>query len=71
MSAGVGQARLRDAVKQLKARWARAREHWDDAAAEAFEREFIEPLDARVLATINAMAKFGEALASAKRECDQ
>lgn len=70
MSVGVGQARLRDALKKLKLDWERTRDGWDDAARAHFEREFLSGIEQRMLTAMQAMSKLGEAIAAAKREID-
>lgn len=70
MSASVGQIRVKDAHKQLQARWARARAAWDDQAATDFERTYIEPLAPRVAAAATAMGKLAELIRQCRRECE-
>lgn len=69
MSAGVAQARLKDALRDLKARWETVRGDWDDAAAREFTKDVIEPLELRVLASIGAMGRMSEVIAAARRDC--
>lgn len=70
MSMNVGQARLRDALKNLKLRYERAKLDWDDSARREFERQFIAPLDAQVLTAMNAMARLNEVSSAAERDCE-
>ena len=69
MSVAVGQARLKDAHRQLMAKWQRVREVWDDAAARRFEAEFLEALPTKVAAVMGAMSRAGEVVNQTRREC--
>lgn len=69
MSVPVAKANLADALKKLHQRWARAREQWDDAAAARFQKDFIDPLEHRVLAAAKSLDHVAEIMASARREC--
>lgn len=69
MSLSVAKANLMDAVKTLRLRWERAREHWDDAAARQFEQEFIAHLDAKVLAAAKGLDQVAELTAQVRRDC--
>lgn len=70
MSSGVGQARLRDALKKLRIDWERTRDGWDDDARKHFEQEFLSGIEQRMLTAMQAMSKLGETIAGAKREID-
>lgn len=67
MSLAIGQLRLRDAMKELRQRMDRLREHWDDAAAREFDAEVVEPLGERVQAALSAAGKMQGLLSSARR----
>lgn len=67
----VGQARLRDALKELKLRLEHTRPQWDDDARAAFERDVVEPLEQRVAAAMGAIARITEACAAARRGCHE
>jgi hypothetical protein len=66
----VAQARLRDALKDLRLRLEHTRPQWDDDARAAFERDVIDPLDQRVQAAMGAIARVTEACAAARRGCE-
>lgn len=70
MSMTVGQAKIRDALKVLKAQWERCRESWDDTAREQFQREYIDPLDRCVTQAIGAIGRLNEAYSAARREVE-
>lgn len=62
-------AALIDALKQLRARWSRVRETWQDDAAVTFEKEVIDPLEPAIARAIRAIEQAGELMHQAKREC--
>ncbi len=64
----VGQAKLRDALKELRLRLDRTRADWDDAARERFERDFIAPLEAKVAMAMGAMERLSETVAAVRRD---
>jgi ClpP class serine protease len=68
MSLAIAQLKLRDALKDLRLRVARARESWDDAAAREFEAEVIDPLDAKINQAVDAAGKMAQLLSAAKRD---
>lgn len=69
MSIQVSQANLVDAHKQLRTRWLHIRQSWSDDAARQFEKEFIEPLEQRVLAAVRGLDHVAETMAQARRDC--
>jgi hypothetical protein len=69
MSLSVAKANLMDAVKQLRLRWDKVRSVWDDDAARRFEKEFIAPLDAKVLAAAKGLDHVSELTTAVRRDC--
>lgn len=69
MSINVAKANLLDAVKQLKLRWSSICESWDDAARRQFEKEFIDPLDAKVRTALKGLDHVSELQDRVRREC--
>jgi hypothetical protein len=69
MSLSVAKANLMDAMKTLRLRWDRAKEHWDDQASRQFEQEFIAHLDAKVLAAAKGLDQVAELTAQVRRDC--
>ncbi len=47
-------ARLAQAVKDLEARWRRTRFAWDDAAADAFAKDCLDPIEPATRRAIEA-----------------
>ena len=70
MSLLVGQAKLQDALKQLRIVWRETKTKWDDEASRAFEREHLEPLEPKIRATMIALARLDEVARAAERECE-
>ncbi|MGD9689856.1 MAG: hypothetical protein AB7K52_09415 [Phycisphaerales bacterium] len=69
MSTAVAQARLKDALKELKLRYERVKQQWDDAARREFEERHLAPLESAVLGAMGAMGRIGEVCAAARRDC--
>lgn len=67
MSAGAG--RLHHAIQALKVQWETAGEGWNDRVRQDFEKDYIDPLEAQVSATIRAMHELDEASVKMHREC--
>lgn len=70
MSVNVAKANLADALKQLKVRWARTRQSWDDEAARRFEEEVLRTIEPRVLTAIKGLDHVADLVAAARRECE-
>ncbi len=69
MSINVAKANLMDAVKQLRIRWTTIASNWDDGARRQFEKDFIDPLDAKIRMAIKGLDHVGELRDKAIREC--
>ncbi len=69
MSINVAKANLMDAVKQLRIRWNHIASSWDDAARRQFEKDFIDPLDSKVLMAVKGLDHVAELQERVKREC--
>lgn len=69
MSLHSADVQLAEAVKQLRQRWARIRERWDDGASRQIEAEFVEPLEPLVRAASRAIDHVRALSDSARREC--
>ena len=69
MSLSVAKANLMDAVKTLRQRIDRARSVWDDEAARRFEKDYIAPLDAKVLVAAKGLDHVAELTAAVRRDC--
>jgi hypothetical protein len=63
------EAILADAIKQLRQRWERVKDRWDDPASRHIQKEIIDPLESLVRTAIRAVDQAGGLMAAAKREC--
>ena len=70
MSVSVGRARLFGALKELRQRWSRIHDVWNDPASQHFEQTVIDPLEPRVRSAVTALEKMGQILATVRRECE-
>ena len=69
MSLSVAKVNLVDALKQFRQRWDKARSTWDDAAALQFQKEFIDPLESRIVAATKGLDHVAELTAAVRRDC--
>jgi hypothetical protein len=69
VSLGSSRTRLNGALKELKVRWGEARARWDDVQSRDFEKQFLEPLEPKIRATLSAMEKMEGLLARVRRDC--
>jgi hypothetical protein len=71
MSVAVAKANLADALKQLRIRWSKVQQQWDDDARREFEKDFLEGLEPRVVGAIKGMEHVSELMAQVRRECGE
>jgi hypothetical protein len=71
MSVAVAKANLADALKQLRIKWAKVQQQWDDDARREFEKDYLEGLEPRVVAAIKGMEHVTELMAQVMRECGE
>ena len=69
MSINVAKANLLDAVKQLRIRWTTICASWDDGARRQFEKDFLDPLDAKIRNAVKGLDHVAELQAKVQREC--
>ncbi len=69
MSINVAKANLMDAVKQLKTRWRAISDSWDDGARRQFEKDFIDPLEAKIRTAVKGLDHVSELQEKVRREC--
>lgn len=69
MSANIAQANLIDALKQLRIKWSRIRETWQDDAAVRFEKQVIDPLEPAIAKAARAVEHVAETMHQIRREC--
>jgi hypothetical protein len=71
MSVAVAKANLADALKQLRIKWSKVQQQWDDDARWEFEKDFLEGLEPRVVGAIKGMDHVSELMAQVVRECGE
>jgi hypothetical protein len=69
MNLNVAKAQMMDALKQLRIRWMRIREGWDDETRRRFEAEFIEPLESKIIAATKGLDYVSELIQTVQRDC--
>jgi hypothetical protein len=68
---GVYEARgqLAKLMKELTDRWGETKVDWDDVVSEAFEKRFLEPLEADLRNATGAMDHMAQLLSQIRRDC--
>jgi len=56
-------------MKELKDKWADTKMDWDDVVSDAFEKKFLEPLEADLRNATGAMDSMALLLGQIKRDC--
>ena len=56
-------------MKELKDKWADTKMDWDDVVSEAFEKKFLEPLEADLRNATGAMDGMALLLGQIRRDC--
>ena len=69
MSAVESRAKLIQAGKKLMTDWHRTREIWRDQNARQFDKRYMAPLEASIQAAALGMERIGNALHSARYDC--
>jgi hypothetical protein len=64
-----GNAKMRDAIKTLRAKWEATGQDWHDAVSRQFEEKYLSILDPEILATIERLNRLSQAVAAAERDC--
>jgi len=64
-----GTAKLHDSLKKLRVRWEDTKNYWNDPVSREFEETFLDPLDPKIIATLERMRRLSAMLNSAEREC--
>jgi len=69
---GLHEARgmLAKAMKDLGGRWRETKMNWDDAQSEAFEKTYLETLEADMRVAMNAMDHLAVVLSQIERDCE-
>jgi hypothetical protein len=69
VSINVAKANLLDAHKQLRLRWFTIAASWDDGARRQFEKDFLEPIEAKIRTAVKGLDHVSELQERVKREC--
>ena len=69
MSINVAKANLLDALKQLRLRWINIASTWDDGARRQFEKDFLDPLEAKIRTAVKGLDHVSELQERVRREC--
>jgi hypothetical protein len=64
-----GSAKMRDALKTLRAHWDMTKNDWHDAASRHFEEKYLAVLDPEVLATLDRLNRLTQVVTAAEHEC--
>lgn len=70
MSVAGGRMRMDLAIKDLRTRWAHVTQRWDDPVSRAFEDNYLVPLENAARLAGGALDKMRDAIARARRECE-
>ncbi len=69
MALSTGRAQLHEAMKVASAHWDEVQTEWNDPVRKDFEKEFWEPLDPCVQATLRAMDRLATMIDRARQDC--
>jgi hypothetical protein len=69
MSLNVNSAKLKDALKELRARWEETRAHWKDDVAQDFDDHHWRPLEMQTEVALRAIDRLAEELSRARQDC--
>jgi hypothetical protein len=64
-----GSTRLRESLRTLRLKWDASQTDWNDGVRRDFEARYLEPLEPRVLATLNSMSNLMQVLVKAQKDC--
>ena len=70
MSVTDGAIKLKTAYKNLSEAWQATQGDWNDRVRDDFEENYLETLRRQVESTLREMDRLGEALAGARRQCE-
>jgi len=70
MNLSTGTGKLSFAMKTLRAHWDMVCGHWTDDVRHDFEENHLNPIEAEVIATLNANNNLSQILVRAQQECE-
>lgn len=62
-------AQIEKALRELTAAWAATEDGWRDVAREGFSRHHLQPLEARLRASVRSIRQLESLLEEAIRQC--
>lgn len=71
MSVQNSRASIGKAVQELMVKWLQTRGDWDDAVAERFQTEFLEPIEQDFKPAGSAMDNMGVIISQMRRDCSE
>ncbi|MFZ9689994.1 MAG: hypothetical protein ACO3DS_09190 [Phycisphaerales bacterium] len=71
MSVQGSKATIQLAVKDVRAKWGRTREEWNDSVSRALEANVVDSLEDRARMAVLALEKMQETLQRMRRECGE
>lgn len=63
-------AQLGKAMKELMARWGETRGSWEDAVSRAFEKKYLETLEADLKTALAGLDHMSQMLQQVQRDCE-
>jgi hypothetical protein len=69
MSVTGGRSKLNIALKDLRVKFERTQDAWDDIARDGFQKRHLDPLEPCVRTALAAMDKMTQMVNRAKNEC--
>jgi hypothetical protein len=70
VSLNVGRTKLVTSLKHLRGRWERVQRDWNDPVRREFEQQFVDPLEGKIRAAVNAMEHMHDLATKARRDCE-
>ena len=70
MSVASARMRLDLSIKDLRTRWNRVVQTWDDPVSRSFEANYLDPLEQAARIAGGALDTMRETIARARRECE-
>ena len=71
MSVQGSKATIQLAVKEVRAKWSRTRDEWNDSVSRSLEVTVVDSLEDRARMAILALEKMQETLQRMRRECSE
>jgi hypothetical protein len=69
MSLSVNASKMKDALKELRARWEETRANWKDDVAQDFDDHHWQPLEMQTEIALRAIDRLSEEFDRARQDC--